>query len=517
MSIQNTMRSPKALLWTFIPIAALARLLQTPVLKISPDEAYYWTWSRRLAVCYYDQPGMVAWVDWLFALPFDRTTEFTLRLPAVLLTALTTWILYRLYLEYRKDEEEAVVFAVMFSLLPFAWLVGIMMIHDTTLFPWMALSFWMIVRLANHDGRAKDWFFLAIALTGAMYAKFSAFMIVWGLVLYMILSPKGRRWWKTWPPYAAGLLSAVLYSPVIIWNMQNDWISVHAVRELTDVSEVTVLDRARYFTEYVLSQIGMFSVVLGIVAFAALIKGARDAWKDPLDDEALLPVCLALPIFLYFLVNSLKSHVYGNWPGVAYIPLGMIAMKEAAASFRFGRTEGIFGTKLVKAGVIVNLVVLILGTLVIHGAFRPVFGYIEETFDAEDRIDWRMDLDLRGWEAMADLVEEARPRADFIMARRYQVASLLEWELPDRPFVECYNTGQRGNQWDLWSTLPEKKGQTALFVDYKRLPEEVEGSFREMEPVVAPFVLGDPKRPVKKWYIYLGKDFSGPEKSNSQK
>ena len=30
-------------------------------LELHPDEAYYWLWSKHLALSYYDHPGMVAY------------------------------------------------------------------------------------------------------------------------------------------------------------------------------------------------------------------------------------------------------------------------------------------------------------------------------------------------------------------------------------------------------------------------------------------------------------------------
>ena len=100
------------------------------------------------------------------------------------------------------------------------------------------------------------------------------------------------------------------------------------VGELTARTGITWSDRVGWVMEYVGSQVGIFSPLLGLAVFAALIKGVREAWKRPGDDRVVLPVCMALPVFLYFLQQSFKSPVFGNWPGVAYIPAGMLAMSE---------------------------------------------------------------------------------------------------------------------------------------------------------------------------------------------
>jgi hypothetical protein len=81
---------------------------------------------------------------------------------------------------------------------------------------------------------------------------------------------------------------------------------------------------------------------------------------------------------------------------------------------------------------------------------------------------------------------------------------MLEFMLPDHPPVECFNEGQRGNQWDLWSGLPAREGEDAVFIDIKPMPEMVRARFVKVEevPGAAPFVVGEPDRPVKKWWVY---------------
>ena len=55
----------QSLLTPLLALAAitLARLIAAAVVPVSPDEAYYWVWSRALSPGYYDHPPMVAfWI-----------------------------------------------------------------------------------------------------------------------------------------------------------------------------------------------------------------------------------------------------------------------------------------------------------------------------------------------------------------------------------------------------------------------------------------------------------------------
>jgi 4-amino-4-deoxy-L-arabinose transferase-like glycosyltransferase len=497
----------------FIAVISLFRLAVIGGVPMSPDEAYYWAWSRVPALCYYDQPGMIAWVDWLVAAIAGGATPFTLRLGAVALSALTLWLLFLGYREYREDEGEAALFAMIFALLPFSWFYGLLIIHDAALMPWLALIFYAAARLARRDGRAGDWLLFGAALAGAFYAKFSAVMAGWGIVLFMAWSPQGRRWWRRWPPYAAGALFTALILPAVFWNVGHDFISLKAVAELTQGPVPTVSERLGFVMEYLLGQVGMFFPLIGLLVLAALIEGVRDAWRHP-GGRSVLPVCLALPVLLYFLQQSLRSHVFGNWPNVSYIPLAALTMSQLSAVYSRARAGARRDRRIIQYAAIA--VAADLGFVMIATAhlefrvFRPLLNAVEARYNLDHRIDWRLDQDFGGWDEMTALVLRARPGTDFILARRYQVAGMLEFMLPDRPRVECDNEDQRGNQWDLWSRLAERRGQTALYVDVKRMPPAVQDRFERVEEVAAPLFVGEPPREVKRWFVYRAYGFRPP-------
>src|SRR5512139_3734300 len=44
-----------------VAAATLFHVGYAGLLALSPQEAYYWTWSRRLDLSYFDHPPLVAW------------------------------------------------------------------------------------------------------------------------------------------------------------------------------------------------------------------------------------------------------------------------------------------------------------------------------------------------------------------------------------------------------------------------------------------------------------------------
>src|SRR5205085_5365047 len=72
---------------------------------------------------------------------------------------------------------------------------------------------------------ARWW--LAAGLFGglALLSKFTAIMLLPAVVAFMLVPDWRRRWLKSPYPWAAALLAAVVFSPVLVWNDQHDWSS----------------------------------------------------------------------------------------------------------------------------------------------------------------------------------------------------------------------------------------------------------------------------------------------------
>ena len=495
--------SPRAGLVLFVAAYTAYRLAMIGSFPMSPDEAYYFAWSRTPAVSYYDQPGMVAGVDWLFALPFSRPTAFTVRLGAVVLGALSILLAYWAYRQQRRDEGEALAFSIVWATLPFTWLAGLIMIHDTALMPWLLLTYGFALRLGRDDGRTIDWLGFALALTGAMYAKLSAVMVAWGIIVYMLWSPRGRQWFRRWQPYAAGALIGILYLPVLRWNLQHHWINITAVGELTAVGPLSIGAHFSNLLEYLVSQ------PLRFIAFAGLAVGTVRVLRWPAEKTAM-PVCLALPVFVYFAQLALRARVFGNWPGVAYFPVALVAATEIFRRRQSGKWTGLFGRRALVFGLALNLLLLTGASLhLTRQTFRPLLGAIEERFHLTRRLDWRLDQDFGGWNEAAAEVQRERKNGDaIIITRRYQVAAMMEFLLPDRPRGYSWNRGQRGNQWDLWPG-PGPGIRDAIFIDYKRIPDRLAADCASLEPIDTPLYVGNPRDPVKDWWLYRCRGFRG--------
>ncbi|MBT4362413.1 MAG: hypothetical protein HOD11_15745 [Candidatus Marinimicrobia bacterium] len=69
--------------WKVILGFTLFRLFLALILPLTPQEAYYWSWSRDLALSYFDHPPLASYSIWFTTLIFGQTI-FGIKLAAVL-------------------------------------------------------------------------------------------------------------------------------------------------------------------------------------------------------------------------------------------------------------------------------------------------------------------------------------------------------------------------------------------------------------------------------------------------
>ncbi len=128
-------------------------------------------------------------------------------------------------------------------------------------------------------------------------------------VLVFALVPRWRSQWLRSPyPYAAAVIALLLFTPVVIWNMQHDWASFRfqAVRAASATSEHSWSFRT--FGEFIGLQFGL----VGFVLLPVVLTGvAMTAWRGFRRGDAiamLLSTAVIVP-FLYFLWKSLSLRI----------------------------------------------------------------------------------------------------------------------------------------------------------------------------------------------------------------
>jgi undecaprenyl-diphosphatase len=483
-------------LWPTLLVLSGVRILYLAagVLDLSPDEAHYWEWSRRLDWSYYSKGPLVAYLIRGLTSVFG-TSMLGIRLGAVLLSVIGSLVLYRLAREAFGDPRPGVLAVIGFQLTPLFWAGSLLMTIDAPF-----LVCWSVALLALHralvDGRASGWLLAGAALGLGLLAKYTTLFLLPGLALYLWRAPAARRWLRHPAPWAGGVLAAALFSPVVVWNLRRGWVSARHVASQGMGSGLTWTEPLAFVGAQILILTPLVAAILGW----ALWQGIREGLVRGREPYRFL-AAFAVPPLAFYLLLSVQGKIQANWPAVAYPALGVLAagaLVERARRLDGARRRRQRGLLAVAAGL--ALVVSIL-------------GHVTDWLGIPPRLD--PTTRLKGWEELGAVVTALRrempaPARTFLVSDRYQIASELAFYVEGRPAAYNVNLGRRLNQYDFWEGPDTRRGWDALWVQegVDALDPRVTEAFERTEgPFVVEIRRAD--RPVRLFAVYRGYGFRG--------
>jgi 4-amino-4-deoxy-L-arabinose transferase-like glycosyltransferase len=407
---------------TLAAIAAVAvlvvfQIVYASVADLRTDEAYYWTWSKENVLSFLDHPPMIAWFV-RFGTSIFGDTNFGVRFGGLL----AIWIAQGLIADivWRQTRDRFVV--VLAILMPQAaleyGLFGSRVVPDAAMIPFALAMVWALVRLAE-SGEGK-WWLLAGAFGGlALLSKFTVVLLVPAIFAFALVPPWRGRWLRSPYPWAAVLVAAAIFSPVVYWNSLHDWAGFRFqfVRVGADhgVSARTVLDF-----------LGLQTGLVGPLLFPAALGGTLMlAWRGYRQSNPvfiLLSTCALAP-FLFFLWRSLSLRVGDTWPlliwpfAFAAAAINLAQIRKLPQTNWFLRTAQGWAIAAVALGMILNVGAFYFYAIS-HGqgiGFRDPIGK-EEGY---------REVALRA-KAAAD-----KTGATWIATVNYRIYAMLRWHLRD--------------------------------------------------------------------------------------
>ena len=416
----------RALLWLLL-VAALARLLLGWLLPWSYGESYYLASSRHWALSWYDQPPLSLWLiaaaRWLLG-----EAPVLLRLPEILLFALTTWLLARWTAEAYGPRAGFLAALLLNLSAVFGFSAGLLVQPDGLFFLlWLlaARALWRAFDLGAADAWAR-WLLAGLLLGLCLLSKYPAVLLAAGALLYLVSQPSARRWLVHPAPYAAALLALLLQAPTVIWNWQHDWISF--AFQGGRAGQEGALDWLRFLGAiagqalWVLPWIWL-PLVWAFVAALRQGRGQPFAWYL---------ACLALPTLLLFSLVALWSPIgrHFHWQAPGYLLLlplaGRLLDRALASRPRWGRAW-LWGS------VAASLATFVLGGgHLVAGWFTPLLPpMLAQQDDTREVIDWTPVATLLEQEGLLD-------RTDlFLATNRWHQSGKLDAVLGGRVTVLC--------------------------------------------------------------------------------
>lgn len=383
------MQSEKIKLYWLLAIATLLRIIVAIAIDLGNDEVYYLTYAQHLQWNYFDHPPMVALLIRLTTLNLFFTSEFFIRLGPILLAAVNTFLVYKITSQI-KNEKAGFIAAVLFSSSIYASVIaGIFILPDAPqLFFWIAALYFLIQIVQNPETDAK--FRRNILLFGVfaglcVMSKVHGVFLWFGFGLYVLIYNRNLLLNKYL--YVSILISALIISPILFWNIENDWItySFHSNR-VTINSGINPDSFLREFLGGALYN-NPINYVLIVITLLAIIKNKLTI-EVPTKRLLLL---VSLPLIIVLLFVSLFRDTLPHWSGPAFV--GLIILASARLSeIEINPKRILHLPKSVMAAGILMVVVLISGPLVINYLPGTMGKTAEDnlgTFDATlDMYDW---------------------------------------------------------------------------------------------------------------------------------
>ena len=485
----------KRALYILIAVTAIIRIFVAATLELSVDEVYYWTYALYPDWSHFDHPPMVGLTIQLFSFNLLFENELALRFGAICLTALNTLTIYSIG-KHIKNALTGLYAAFLLNASIYASvLAGNFIIPDTPqLFFWLLSLKYLLLALPVREinTRAKNRFLLACLMIGlAVLSKYHGVFIWAGIGFYVIFY--NRSWLKSPTFYLGGILSAMFALPILIWNIQNNWISFnfHGDRVTNEL-----LFRADYFLTELLGQIAYNNPVNYVLIVLSLIAIAKRKLAIKSDHRRIL-LLNSLPIWIIFTSFSIFRATLPHWTGPAFTPLLLLA-----AAYLADRTvkAQLSGNKLLFPAQLRGSIFLLYGLLLAAWLLIKLYpGTIGKTDNVAKYGDADFTLDMYGWHQIGsgfksiterDVKQNLMPADAPIISPKYFPGTEIDYYVARPIGRKVLQYGTLGNihkyAWINETRGQLKKGEHAYMIStsnwYKDPFEYYENTFEKIVP-----------------------------------
>lgn len=412
---------------------------------LTDDEAYYRMWSFVPAMSYLDHPPMIAWLIGAGRCLVGDTT-LGIRLAAPLLMLLGAIVLWRTaaILYGSRIATRAVWFLLAMPLIAVG---GVIVTPDLPSVFFSGLVVWSLAELERSQNPTW-WLAVGIFAGCGLLSKYTNLFMGLTIVIWLLAVPGNRHWFRSSEFWVAGLLAALLASPVIVWNGKHNWASFtkqfgRVVTSSTGMPGAFVLEMLGGF-------LALASPVIAVLSAIGLYSVIRRAVVSRNSADVLLASAIT-PMLCYFVFHALHGRVQANWLAPLYPFLGVCAALAVDAAGRNASWKRHTTNSAITLGMLATAVIFL------HAAFP--FG-----------LDLPKDptTQMRGWDKFAEDVNRRRELvgARWIATSSYATTAQLAFALKTRVVVEQLT--ERLRYVDFPSPSQALLNQPALYVELTR-------------------------------------------------
>jgi hypothetical protein len=403
----------------FLLIWLLINWGQAFATQLDPDEAYYWVYSRQLALGYFDHPPAVAL---MIAAGYQLfANELGVRLLTGILhigTLAGIWVL----LGKPSGKKDTWLLIALLTAMPMLQVYAFITTPDV---PLLFFGIWYLVvfRRFMQSPNLRHALLLGLLMAALLYSKYHG--LVWiGLIGLAHFRTLVRQPWF----YAAAGFGLVLFLPHLYWQYDHNFPSfTYHLSGRDDPYEL------KHTTSYLLNQVAIFSPLVFPLLVWALVKYRS---QDILQPSF---TWLLFGFWIFFFAMSFKGHVEPQWTVLLTFPLVIIGYRHALETPGF--RKWLF--RMALASTCLLLVVRVFLIVPVGEVLRDFHG-----------VGWVYDLQERA---------DGRP---VVFADSYRDPAMYHFYSGDRAY-QFTDHKYRASQYDIWSWETDLQNQDVLLAGKK--------------------------------------------------
>ncbi len=423
----NALLSRSNLLYPVLAVHLVLRCAVALLSTLGNDEVYYTLYAKELDWSYFDHPPMVGALIYSSTFANFWLNEFSVRLGALLIGTLNLYLIY--HITKRLGNHYAANIALLLSCTSFyvAIISGTFIMPDTPLTLFWLLSLYFFLQVIQRK-RSVDFLLFGICSGLALFSKYHG-IYLWGAAgLYVLMWD--RTLLKNSYLYLALLLSAVVFIPVILWNLESPFsgLSYHENRVGSD----SLLPNFKFFFQEVFGQFFYNNPFVVFLCFFALVATLRK--RSALNKTSGFLTLTALPLLVSTIVLSMYNRTLPHWSGPAYF--GLIVL--AALYWEKNKDSKKLHFSL-KGSKIFFLLVILLGLFQIQTGL--ILGKSISTVEKQGKKDFTVDLSQ--WKRIGTALSNELPDRSVIITHNWFPAAHLDFYFARKQDSKVYVSGTR--------------------------------------------------------------------------
>ncbi len=501
-------------------------------LNLAPDEAHYWDWSRHLDWSYYSKGPMVSWLIRssleLFgpiSLAISGSEMPAVRFPAVICGTLLVWGIYVLTMKATNNSYAGLGVVIISVSIPPIAAAGSLITIDA---PYTCAWVWGLVfgYMALFENKSWAWLAAGVTIGFGILAKYTMVLWIGSLACFFLFTPNYRIYFIKPGPWVLGLSAAFCSLPILIWNIQNHWISFHHVSALAGMHEGPRIQWLGPLT-YIGQQFGL---LLGywFILWSWAIWHFRP-WNQEDPKKQFLWWMSAITFLVFFGFSPKTGGGEMNWPVTAYLS-GLVLMILLIQEIIAGQNK--FLQACCKIFIPTFILFGLAISILMHQSewIRPLFLLFADKPSASNPFPLRKfdpTCRLRGWISVAKEIDRLRDQFTASTGKELVLVG-GSWNVPGEIGFYCKGhpqayslglmNGDRHSQYDLWHN-PIDHPEDFLGKDFLVIgivSPTARKAFDSVEELPC-FWYYENGQPISVWQFHICKGFKGFQLLGNQK